>query len=74
MTHQTQTIAESNNFIVIDKYIKAEPTGDSYQSESDLERELSQDLRNQGYEFISLKSHSPMLANVREKLQNLNGV
>ncbi|MDD8106669.1 hypothetical protein LAV93_23395 [Escherichia coli] len=53
MTHQTHTIAESNNFIVLDKYIKAEPTGDSYQSESDLERELIQDLRNQGYEFIS---------------------
>ncbi|SPX12433.1 type I restriction-modification enzyme R subunit [Escherichia coli] len=58
MTHQTHTIAESNNFIVLDKYIKAEPTGDSYQSESDLERELIQDLRNQGYEFISVKSQS----------------
>ncbi|MXC88744.1 type I restriction endonuclease, partial [Escherichia coli] len=68
------TIAESNNFIVLDKYIKAEPTGDSYQSESDLERELIQDLRNQGYEFISVKSQSAMLANVREQLQNLNGV
>ncbi|HGV1363106.1 TPA: HsdR family type I site-specific deoxyribonuclease [Escherichia coli] len=74
MTHQTHTIAESNNFIVLDKYIKAEPTGDSYQSESDLERELIQDLRNQGYEFISVKSQSAMLANVREQLQNLNGV
>ncbi|EFI2178095.1 HsdR family type I site-specific deoxyribonuclease, partial [Escherichia coli] len=62
------------NFIVLDKYIKAEQTGDSYQSESDLERELIQDLRNQGYEFISVKSQSAMLANVREQLQNLNGV
>ncbi|EPT5547503.1 HsdR family type I site-specific deoxyribonuclease, partial [Shigella sonnei] len=53
---------------------KAEQTGDSYQSESDLERELIQDLRNQGYEFISVKSQSAMLANVREQLQNLNGV
>ena len=74
MTHQTHTIAESNNFIVLDKNIKAEPTGDSYQSESDLERELIQDLRNQGYEFISVKSQSAMLANVRQQLQNLNGV
>ncbi|HEI2628177.1 TPA: HsdR family type I site-specific deoxyribonuclease [Escherichia coli] len=68
------TIAESNNFIVLDKYIKAEQTSDSYQSESDLERELIQDLRNQGYEFIPVKSQSAMLANVREQLQNLNGV
>ncbi|HAV8448500.1 TPA: HsdR family type I site-specific deoxyribonuclease [Escherichia coli] len=74
MTHQTHTIAEYNNFIVLDKYIKAEQTGDSYQSESDLERELIQDLRNQGYEFISVKSQSAMLANVRQQLQNLNGV
>ncbi|HFT9547228.1 TPA: type I restriction endonuclease subunit R, partial [Escherichia coli] len=68
------TIAESNNFIVLDKYIKAEQTSDSYQSESDLERELIQDLRNQGYEFIPVKSQSAMLANVREQLQSLNGV
>ena len=74
MTHQTHTIAESNNFIVLDKYIKTEQTSDSYQSESDLERELIQDLRNQGYEFIPVKSQSAMLANVREQLQNLNGV
>ncbi|HAL7678265.1 TPA: HsdR family type I site-specific deoxyribonuclease, partial [Escherichia coli] len=58
----------------LDKYIKAEQTGDSYQSESDLERELIQDLRNQGYEFISVKSQSAMLSNVREQLQSLNGV
>ncbi|MGN9180600.1 type I restriction endonuclease, partial [Escherichia coli] len=74
MTQQTHTIAESNNFIVLDKYIKAEQTGDSYQSESDLERELIQDLRNQGYEFISVKSQLAMLSNVREQLQSLNGV
>ncbi|EMB2430725.1 HsdR family type I site-specific deoxyribonuclease, partial [Escherichia coli] len=51
-----------------------EQTSDSYQSESDLERELIQDLRNQGYEFISVKSQSAMLSNVREQLQSLNGV
>ncbi|HFO8925407.1 TPA: HsdR family type I site-specific deoxyribonuclease, partial [Escherichia coli] len=39
-----------------------------------LERELIQDLQNQGYEFISVKSQSAMLANVREQLQSLNGV
>ncbi|EGK6170523.1 HsdR family type I site-specific deoxyribonuclease, partial [Escherichia coli] len=36
--------------------------------------ELIQDLRNQGYEFISVKPQSAMLANVRQQLQNLNGV
>ncbi|HDW3968749.1 TPA: HsdR family type I site-specific deoxyribonuclease [Escherichia coli] len=74
MTHQISTIAETNNFIVLDKYIKAERTGDSYQNESELELELIQDLMNQGYEFISIKSQPAMLNNVREQLQSLNGV
>jgi type I restriction enzyme R subunit len=40
--------------------------GDRYQSESELERELIQDLRNQGYEFVpDLTSQQAMLANVR---------
>ncbi|STL81017.1 type I restriction-modification enzyme R subunit [Escherichia coli] len=60
MTQQTHTIAESNNFIVLDKYTKVLDTGDSYQSESDLERALIQDLLNQGYEFISVKSPTAM--------------
>lgn len=74
MTQQTHTIAESNNFIVLDKYSKVQNAGESYQSESDLERELIQDLLNQGYEFISVKSPTAMLANVRDQLQRLNGV
>ncbi|HCB1657266.1 TPA: hypothetical protein MYP81_005094 [Citrobacter farmeri] len=52
MTQQTRTIAESNNFIVLDKYVTEWEAGDRYQSESELERELIQDLRNQGYEFV----------------------
>lgn len=75
MTHQTKTIAESNNFIVLDKYSKEWEAGDSYQSESDLEREMLQDLSNQGYEFLSgVKSQASMLANVRTQLQALNNV
>ena len=54
MTQQTHTIAESNNFIVLDKYTKVLDTGDSYQSESDLERELIQDLLNQGMSLSPL--------------------
>ena len=33
-------IAESNNFIVLDKYTKIDQTGASYQTEADLEREV----------------------------------
>lgn len=69
-----KTMAESNSFIILDKHTKVQDTGDSYQKEADLEREMIQDLRNQGYEFLFVKSQTAMLANVREQLQSLNRV
>ncbi len=75
MPEQTTPIAETNRFIVLDKYVRAWEAADSYQSEADLERDLVQDLRNQGYEYLpDLKSTDAMLANVRVQLQALNDV
>lgn len=66
-------IAESNNFIVLDKYAKIDQTGSSYQTEVDLERELIQDLVNQGYEHCkSITTTKAMLDNIRIRLQLLN--
>ena len=68
-------IAESNNFIVLEKYSKIDQQGGGYQSEADLERELVEDLVNQGYEYRpELTSPESMLANVRVQLQHLNSV
>ncbi len=70
-------IAESNNFIVLDKYTKewqANEAPQGYQSEADLEKELIKDLQNQGYEHANINSREDMLANIREQLQNLNNV
>ncbi|RVU90322.1 type I restriction endonuclease subunit R [Flavobacterium columnare] len=73
-----KTIAESNNFIVLDKYTKYSKVNEAptaYQSESALEREFIQDLINQGYEnAIDIKSIDTMLANVRVQLQALNNM
>lgn len=70
-----KTIAEGNHFIVLDKYIRQWEITDSYQSEADLERELINDLINQGYEYLSdLKTPQAMLANVRRQLETLNKV
>ncbi|MGP5548739.1 HsdR family type I site-specific deoxyribonuclease [Psychrobacter alimentarius] len=75
MTDQTKTIAESNNFIVLNKYTKCDQPDGGYQTEDDLERELLKDLQNQGYEFVpGLNSPETMLANVRVQLQILNEV
>ena len=70
-----KTIAESKNFIILDQYTREWKVAESYQSESDLERELIQDLVNQGYEFASsIKIPFDLLANVRVQLQALNNV
>ena len=70
-----KTIAESRNFIVLDKYAKEWQVSESYQSEYDLEREFIQDLQNQGYEYLpGLNTPEALLANVRLQLQALNNV
>ncbi len=75
MPEQTKPIAESKNFIVLDKYTSDWTAADHYQSEAELERELIQDLVNQGYKFLpALTSPEAMLANVRVRLEDLNNV
>lgn len=68
-------IAELNNFIVLEQYIKAVQVAEGYQSEGDLEREFIDDLQKQGYEYApGLTTHDALLANVRTQLQTLNDV
>ena len=75
MVDYTKPIAESNNFIVLDKYTQEWKVAESYQSENELERELISDLQNQGYEYLpGLTTPEQMLVNVREQLQTLNKV
>lgn len=72
------TIAETNNFIVLDNYTKYSVVHDApavYQTESALEREFIQDLINQGYDNpCSLTTVEALLANARVQLQRLNNV
>ena len=75
MVDYTNPIAESNNFIVLDRYIKEWQVAETYQSEYDLEREFIKDLANQGYEYLAdLNTPEKMLANIREQLQALNNM
>ena len=75
---QYNTIAESNNFIVLDDYEKFSMLNEPsvvYQTEASLEHEFIQDLRNQGYEYLpDLNTTEALLANVRTQLQALNNV
>lgn len=67
------TVAECNNFIVLDKYTKIEQQNAGYQTEADLEHELIADLVSQGYEAPpKLATPQAMLENARTQLQLLN--
>ena len=73
---QYKTIAESNNFIVLDQYNKlVEEPNAGYQTEGSLEREFIRDLQAQGYEYLQgLNSHDALVKNLRTQLQRLNNV
>lgn len=71
------TIAESNNFIILDKYTRQclNDAPATYQTEAALEQEFIQDLINQGYEKpANLNTPESLLANARVQLQLLNNV
>lgn len=73
---QYNTIAESNNFIVLDDYTRyneLHETPVTYQSEASLEREFIQDLVSQGYEYCpDISTPKALLDNARIKIQELN--
>lgn len=75
---QYATIAELQNFIVLNSYTKAamlNETPAGYQTEAQLESELITDLRNQGYEYLpNLNSPQALLDNARMQLQTLNNI
>lgn len=73
---QYKTIAESNNFIVLDQYNKfVEEPNAGYQTEGSLEREFIRDLQAQGYDYLQdLNNHDALVQNLRAQLQRLNNV
>ena len=75
---QYATIAELQNFIVLNSYTKASMLNETpagYQTEAQLESELITDLRNQGYEYLpNLNSPQALLDNARVQLQTLNNI
>ena len=73
---QYKTIAESNNFIVLDQYNKfVEEPNAGYQTEGSLEREFIRDLQAQGYEYLQeINGNDALIKNLRAQLQRLNNV
>ena len=69
----TNPIAETTNYIVLDKYEAQPKMAQGYQSEAALEREFIEDLCRQGYEYAQhIKDPEALLRNVRLQLEQLN--
>jgi len=75
MNEYNKPIAETNNFIVLDRYTKISQINEPYQSENALEREFVKDLVNLGYVYRDdIKTYDDMLKNIKDKLEKLNSV
>ncbi|KAD3515018.1 HsdR family type I site-specific deoxyribonuclease [Arthrobacter yangruifuii] len=67
-------IAVSNESTVVAEYVPDAKAESSYQSESDLERELIRLLQSQAYEYLPVTSEAQLTANLRAQLETLNHI
>ena len=65
-------IAESEASTVLAEYKPEDKKYTAYQSEAELERELMQNLQEQGYEYLQIHNAHDLEDNLRIQLQKLN--
>ena len=69
------TIAEMTNGIILANFKKdLSARESSYQSESELERKMIDNLVSQGYEFINTRTSEDLYRNLRLQIEKLNNV
>lgn len=66
-------VAETSENTVVTEYEPVKARSDSYQSEAALEREFIRLLGEQGYEYLPIHTEADLVANLRGKLEELNG-
>ena len=66
-------IAASNEDTVVTEYESVTKRSDAYQSEAELEKEFIRLLTEQGYEYLHIHTEAELIANLRKKLQEVNG-
>lgn len=66
-------LSENSETTVVAHY-EAQPVAreTSYQGEEELEREFIEQLKRQGYEYVSIKEENALIANLRAQLEKLN--
>lgn len=65
-------VAATSENTVVTEYEPMKSRSDSYQSEAELEKEFIRLLCEQGYTYLPIHTEKDLLANLREKLEELN--
>ena len=65
-------VAQTNENTVVTEYEPVKSRSDSYQSEAELERAFIKLLTEQGYEYLQFHHEAELIANLRNKLEELN--
>ena len=65
-------VAETNQNTVVTEYKPVRARSDSYESEAALEKEFIRLLGEQGYTYLPIHSEAELIANLRERLEELN--
>ena len=65
-------VAETNQNTVVTEYEPVKARSESYESEAELEKEFIRLLGEQGYIYLPIHSEAELIANLRERLEELN--
>ncbi len=67
-------VLESNEATVVTEYTPLRKRRADYQSEAQLEKSFIQDLVEQGYEYLEIKTEDDLVENLKVKLEKLNHI
>lgn len=67
-------VAETTESTVITEYEPVPRRSDSYQSEAELEKKFIRLLTEQGYTYLNIHKEADLIANLRERLEELNNI
>ena len=66
-------VSQTNENTVVTEYEFVTKRSDAYQSEAELEKEFIRLLTEQGYEYLHIHTEAELIANLRKKLEEVNG-
>ena len=69
-----EMISENNESTVACEYEVEYGKSTAYQSEQDLENELIEQLKGMNYEYLNIKNEDALIANLRERIEQLNNI